>query len=177
MRTIQDNYNRFLEVYNQWEIALKMYSDDQICQPTSVDSWTIGQVYNHLIQSVTEFQAPAILACLNSKKDVFTNKNIKGVLVFKVLNKFPPAKIKVPASDDYTPKAPKSKKEVSEGMLQVLDLMSKLKDQIASTSSGKTPHPAFGYLNAEEWYQLIVMHWVHHLRQKKELDKVLFSNQ
>jgi len=42
-----------------------------------------------------------------------------------------------------------------------------------SPLESKTPHPAFGYLNAREWYQIIPMHFHHHLRQKSRLDKFL----
>jgi hypothetical protein len=37
----------------------------------------------------------------------------------------------------------------------------------------KTAHPAFGFLNAREWFHLIEMHFRHHLRQKKRLDRFL----
>ncbi|PFI45332.1 hypothetical protein COI73_19775 [Bacillus cereus] len=31
-------------------------------------------------------------------------------------------------------------------------------------------HPGLGYLNAAEWFQLISMHFAHHLRQKSRLE-------
>ena len=37
----------------------------------------------------------------------------------------------------------------------------------------KVKHPAFGYLNAIEWFRMNEMHFTHHKRQKKQLDKFL----
>jgi hypothetical protein len=39
--------------------------------------------------------------------------------------------------------------------------------------TGKTAHPAFGFLDAFEWFQLIEIHFRHHLRLKNRLDKFL----
>jgi hypothetical protein len=39
----------------------------------------------------------------------------------------------------------------------------------------KTKHPGFHYLNAIEWLQFIEMHFRHHLKQKKRIDKYLNS--
>jgi len=37
----------------------------------------------------------------------------------------------------------------------------------------KVEHGGFGWLNAREWYDLIGMHFRHHIRQKDELEKKL----
>ncbi|MNG40670.1 hypothetical protein D3C84_1293620 [compost metagenome] len=38
---------------------------------------------------------------------------------------------------------------------------------------GKVQHGGFGWLNAREWYGLVDMHFLHHLRQKNELEQSL----
>jgi hypothetical protein len=56
-------------------------------------------------------------------------------------------------------------------------LQNKLQDLSAQIDNavhfGKTKHPALGYLAAKEWYKLIVIHFRHHLRQKKRIDLFL----
>ncbi|MCP2034212.1 hypothetical protein L1279_001195 [Planomicrobium sp. HSC-17F08] len=37
----------------------------------------------------------------------------------------------------------------------------------------KVKHGGFGWLNAEEWLELVNMHSRHHLRQKEELERYL----
>jgi hypothetical protein len=93
------------------------------------------------------------------------------------LGRFLPIRIKVPASPEYTPVQP-------DGIIQIRERLDVLKAEMTRTAarlqsareSGKTKHPAFGYLNAQEWFQLIDMHFRHHLRQKKRLDQFLKQN-
>jgi hypothetical protein len=40
--------------------------------------------------------------------------------------------------------------------------------------NNKVKHGGFGWLNAKEWYNLVGMHFRHHLRQKEELESYLF---
>ncbi|MEW5597133.1 DinB family protein, partial [Peribacillus frigoritolerans] len=42
-------------------------------------------------------------------------------------------------------------------------------------ASQKVQHRRMGYLNAEEYFQLIEMHFRHHLRQKERIDRVLLK--
>jgi hypothetical protein len=37
----------------------------------------------------------------------------------------------------------------------------------------KDEHGGFGWLNAQEWFDLVGMHFRHHLRQKYDLDQKL----
>lgn len=161
----------FKEVYKVWFEALKGYSEEEITENGTVDDWSIGQVYLHLINSTLQFHGKQIEVCVESKNNAAKRKNFKGFMVYTILGKFPPVKIRVPASDEYTPVAPVSKKEVEEGLIKVLEMMEVWSELLASDLGGKTPHPGFGYLSAKEWFRLIPMHWAHHLRQKKEIDQ------
>jgi hypothetical protein len=39
--------------------------------------------------------------------------------------------------------------------------------------TNKVKHGGFGWLNAKEWYDLVGMHFRHHVRQKDELERYL----
>jgi hypothetical protein len=43
------------------------------------------------------------------------------------------------------------------------------------STSQKVQHRAMGYLNAEEYFQLIDMHFRHHLWQKERIDQFLLK--
>ncbi|MEK6493353.1 hypothetical protein [Myroides odoratimimus] len=92
-------------------------------------------------------------------------------MVYTILGKFPPVKIKVPASDDYIPIAPVSKKETELGLKKVDKMMCFWKELLKEDLGGKTPHPGLDYLNACEWFRLIPMHWTHYLRKKSDREK------
>lgn len=171
MRENERNFIAFEEVQKVWSEALKMYSEAEITKKGTDDHWSIGQIYLHLINSSVQFHGKQIELCVTTKKESDKKKNFKGFMVYTILGKFPPVKIKVPSSSDYTPPTPVSKKEVELGLEEVLNKMKVWRDLLNDDLGGKTPHPGFGYLNAQEWFRLIPMHWQHHLRQKADRDK------
>jgi hypothetical protein len=80
----------------------------------------------------------------------------------------------VPASQQYTPPQPKSREAVRESYANLQTAMSETATAIENaTVKGKSEHPAFGFVSAAEWFQMIEMHFRHHLRQKGRLDKFL----
>jgi hypothetical protein len=90
------------------------------------------------------------------------------------INLFPPVRIKVPPSPTYTPKQPESREKIKAGMRLLQKRLQDLSGEIDNAVHfGKTKHSSFGYLEAKKWYQLIVMHFRHHLRQKKRIDLFL----
>ena len=133
----------------------------------------MGQLYNHLIQGTLNYHLPQIEQCINSDTNKSKSKNFKGFLAYRILKGFPPIKIKVPDSDAYTPKQPKSKDEIIKGLETLKRKMEQTLKNLEKNQKGKTPHPGFAYLNASEWFRLIPMHFKHHLRQKERIDNYL----
>lgn len=83
-------------------------------------------------------------------------------------------KIKVPPSPDYTPAQPESIEQIRDGIARVCLAVRETADAItASDLGGKVAHPAFGYLDATEWFGMIEMHWRHHVRQKRRVDIII----
>ena len=171
--TAQSILQKFDQVFSKWENALDDYSEADFLRRPTPDSWSIGQVYVHLINSVLGFHARQVEACLANDDHVNASKKGPGKIIY-LINGFLPVKVKVPPSETYTPKPPAGKEEVKKGLALVKSKMKDLAPKVdASASMGKTEHPALGYLNALEWYQLIEMHYRHHLRQKGRIDQFL----
>lgn len=171
MSSIEKSFRDFEQVSKVWKKALETYSEVEISKNGSVDHWSLGQIYLHLINSTLYFHGKQIECCVKAKNNCNKRKNFKGFMVYTILGKFPPVKIKVPASDEYTPITPVSKKEIELGLQKVDEMMCVWKELLKNDLGGKTPHPGFDYLNASEWFRLIPMHWTHHLRQKSDRDK------
>ncbi len=166
--------SHFQNVASTWEKDLNQYTFEQLLQKPDAESWSLGQVYNHLITSALFFHLKQVEACLASNTDADKSKNFKGFLTYHVLGKMPPIKIKVPPSDFYTPKQPESIEAIKNGLAKLQESMKNIADALqTNTSKGKTKHPGLAYLNAKEWYRLIGMHFTHHLRQKETLDATL----
>jgi len=166
-------FYQFEKTARLWLVSLNDYTEEQFARKPE-EPWSIGQVYFHLVVGTERFHLRACRKCLEHRAEVMEGgKTMPGKIVF-LFGSFPPAKIRVPPSDDYTPKQPLSRAEMREGLLKLIETMRTLAPQIAHASPvQKWKHPALGMLNAEEWYRLIEMHFRHHLRQKKRLDKFL----
>lgn len=162
---------KFLKVYATWERNLPSFTDAQFAWKANDGSWSMGQVYMHLFGSAKTYHLAQVEKCLASNENAEKKKAFPGRLTF-FLGSMPPMKIKVPAATPgYTPLQPTGKAAVKILMEEVKSRMIKTAELLnRSHSKGKTPHRAFGYLNAREWYALIEMHLRHHLAQKRRLE-------
>lgn len=153
---------------------LDKYTDEQFLLKPSEESWSVGQVYEHLIRATEFLHFVQIKQCLQMNgSDAAGEKNIKGKISY-TLGMFLPVKIKVPPTPGYTPPQPKSKRDVEERIKNLLPLLKEFLPLLETANpNNKTAHPGLGYLNAQEWFQIIGMHFHHHLRQKSRLDKFL----
>ena len=170
-------YKSTLQLIDLWEKELKNYDLETLIKKPTDESWSLGQVYTHLISATLGYHSTQLETCLASTENASKRKNFKGFMVYNVLHSFPKIKIKVPASNAYTPKQPDSKEEIINGLYSV---RKKIKISLALLEArgkqGKAPHPAFSYLNAGEWYKMVEMHFKHHLRQKADIDVFLKTN-
>ncbi len=163
----------FKKVLKLWQEELPRYSPEQLQARPDERSWSMGQLYNHLIDSALNFHLKEVDKCLSSMENSTRKKNFKGFVICNILNGFPPVKITVPPSESYTPKQPESMEELREGLEKVAKAMEETLPRLSQEKTGKTAHPAMAFLNAAEWYKLVEMHYRHHLRQKESLDRFL----
>jgi hypothetical protein len=174
MIATQSILSQFEKTAGVWLNSLSHYSEEQFAKKPNADSWSIGQVYNHLIVSARLFHLQQIAQCLEGKQTEYNmGKNFPGKITF-FLGSFPPMRIKVPPSITYTPKQPPNIEAMKMGLEKLIKIMRETEQKLSSASEmPKTVHPAFGFLNAREWFHMIEMHFRHHLRQKKSLDQFL----
>ncbi|RWS42040.1 DinB family protein [Bacillus mycoides] len=148
---------------------LEKYSLEQFRTKPSAEEWSLGQMYNHLIAS-TYMQLDAIAKCKTETPSVTSTKTDMGEKIYK-LGAFPDIQIKVPGHPGYTPENPANKEDVQKQFLELITIVKNTEPTLHSIASDcKVEHPGFGYLNAAEWFQLISMHFAHHLRQKERLE-------
>ena len=171
MTSSEKNLDRFTTIANTWISFLEIYTEEQLLRKPSDEEWSLGQVYNHLIASALFFHLKQIEMCAAGNGRVRRGgKTVKGKISYLV-GSFPPIRVKVPPSPHYTPKQPADKNDLRERLHETVRSITQAKSLVDSSSPDmKTFHPAFGFLNSHEWYQLIPMHYRHHLRQKKQLD-------
>lgn len=167
----EQTLKNFEEILAFWEQELEKYSLEELLKKPGDDIWSMGQLYNHLTSSGVNYHLKQLEQCISSDENAKKNKNFKSFITYNVLGKFPPIKVKVPPSDAYTPKQPKSKEAVSEGLELIKQKMRETLPLLKNPKfNGKTAHPVLGFLNAAQWFKLVEMHFKHHLMQKKTLD-------
>ncbi|HEF1902583.1 TPA: DinB family protein [Bacillus cereus] len=160
---------KFEELATYYIEELEKYSIEQFRMKPSSEEWSLGQMYNHLIAS-TYMQLDAITKCKTETPSITNKKTDMGEKIYK-LGAFPDIQIKVPGHSGYTPENPANKKEVQKQFLELITIVKNTEPTLPSTADVcKVEHPGLGYLNAAEWFQLISMHFAHHLRQKERLE-------
>jgi hypothetical protein len=103
-------------------------------------------------------------------------KNQYGDNLYKH-NGFPPIKIKIPAAVRGPEPVAKTRAEYKPLLEKIVadaeQLIVPVTDDLGEY---KCIQPAFGWLNAHEWYHLMEMHFRHHLRQRAELETLMSPN-
>lgn len=163
--------DKFLKVCDKWERDLPTYTDDQFTWRHDEREWSVGQVYQHLFGSARNYHLAQIEKCLASPENGDKGKSFRGRFSF-LLGSMPPVRIRVPPSPGYTPAQPENKTAIKLLMEDVKSRMARTAEDLnRGPVSGKTAHPAFGWLDAWEWFAIIEMHLRHHLAQKNRLER------
>ncbi|MED1664818.1 DinB family protein [Brevibacillus laterosporus] len=172
----KETLQRFEELTKTYLDELEKMDLQELTQKPADDEWSLGQMYLHLIHSALTMQLQNIKVCHEQQEGavlVSGEKTEAGIQVF-AQGSFPPIKIHVPPTKQYTPPQPTTKEELVLGLKNVLDRMRKWGEVIEEIPSHlKMLHPALGALNAQEWYALVEMHYRHHLLQKERLQAFL----
>ncbi len=165
---------RLIETYKSY---LQNYSLEQLRYITTEGVWSIGQMYDHLILVALEY-LDNVETCGAAKEEQTLGKTEFGEQLFKI-GGFPPIKIKLPAELNTPPSNSDRIEDLMSRLDQVIQKLRQWESKVDGINPNyKVKHGGFGWLNAREWYDLVSMHFRHHLRQKHELEQKLgFTNQ
>jgi hypothetical protein len=151
---------------------LQDYSLEQLRHRPGQGVWSIGQMYDHLIVVAHEY-LDKVEACATAVREQKQGKTDFGEYLFNI-GGFPPIKIKLPDELDTPPDNTKSKEDIFLELNQLINRMKEMEMKLEDINPNyKDKHGGFGWLNAQEWFALVGMHFRHHLRQKYELDQKL----
>ena len=165
-----------LEEFNQaidiWIAELPPYEFDQILIKPDPESWSLGQVYKHLIHE-TGYYMEQIETCMKNNENSSGEMTEEAKAMFRN-NEFPDERITGDVQSAAKVTQPSGITEILNEMQSLIIKMNELwNDILRSRSSGKTRHPGLGYFNAREWFRFAGMHLRHHLRQKRRIDDFL----
>lgn len=156
---------------DQWLKELDQYNFTQLTLKPSATTWSMGQLYIHLIEA-TNFFIKQIRVCIASDENTKEEHYPAARLMFNN-DAFPDQQLQGPPSNAITPQ-PESKAQIVKGLNDLKQEVHNVEVLIAqSRAKGKTKHFGLGYFTALEWLHFAEMHCRHHLRQKKRLDEFL----
>ena len=165
---------KFKETLDKYFAKLDTYSEEVFLKKPDENTWSLGQIYVHVLLGNEHFFLKQADQCLRGEEtSKGKGKNFNGKLIF-FINGFPNIKFKMPKNVEVPPRQPESIAYVRKKLEVALELANEIDSRLGDfNSSEKTRHPAFGYLNAKEWYRMTEMHFRHHLRQIKRIEKVV----
>lgn len=159
-------------ILTEFRDDLGNYSPEQLRHISQEGVWSIGQMYDHLLLVAHEYLDSAELCESAEPKEGLEKSKFGGELFER--GGFPPIKIRLPDEMNAPPNNADSKEELIGRMDRLIERMDQSKTKVeAIDPNRKARHGGFGWLNAKEWHQLVVMHFQHHVRQKAELENAI----
>jgi hypothetical protein len=163
-----DAFNDSLDI---WIKALEHYSFDELCARPSPQSWSVGQVYMHLLDD-SQFYLGQMKSCVAGNDHADEEATSTGKTMLSN-NDFTDERLEGDPSNAFMPQ-PQSKEQLMNELLRLKSEMNLMAHMISKgTFKGKSKHPGLGFFSAYEWLQFADMHFRHHLRQKKRIDAYL----
>ena len=167
-KKIIDDFNHTIGI---WIKELERYEFVHLCSKPSPHSWSLGQVYVHLIYD-TKYYIEQIKTCVTTNDNATEEPSPDGKTMLSN-NDFPDEALEGAPSNAHIPQ-PENKEQLLEELTNIQKEINDLAIKIAESSfHGKTKHPGLNYFGAMDWLQFADMHFRHHLRQKKRIDNYL----
>jgi hypothetical protein len=159
-----------LQLIETYKSDLQNYSVDQLRHIPEAGVWSLCQMYDHVILVAHEY-LDQVDSCAAAAEEQKLGKTEFGEKLFRN-GGFPPIKIRLPDEMNAPPNNSETNEELMRRVDQVIERMKDWEGKVNSINPNyKIKHGGFGWLNAREWYDLIGMHFRHHLRQKSELEQ------
>ncbi|NBD24380.1 DinB family protein [Paenibacillus glycinis] len=156
----------FIETFRS---DLETYSPDRLKRIAKPGSWSLGQLMDHIVAVADEYLGH-VATCARTTEPQTSGKTEAGEDVFR-RRAFPPIRIALPDTPEFTPSNDRSKEELLAELDRIEREMAAWEPRLdAIDPEMKVRHGGFGWLNAREWFDMIGFHTRHHFRQKAELE-------
>ena len=164
-------FQKTQDVIDIYITSLENYTDDTFLMKKDDNTWSVGQMYEHIFISAQFFMYQTN-NCLSEKKgQMGGDKTDIGENIYQY-DGFPPIKIKIPEAYQTAEQlVPKTRTEYKTFFVNLLLQMEKMLEILEKNNGEyKVKHAVCGFLGALEWYKMVWYHSEHHFIQKKELE-------
>ena len=157
-----------------WIDEFKRIGFENALKKPSDKDWSLGQVGIHLWMSAKGFFFKNAEKCLNKEgTEKGKSKKFSAHIIFN-LQMLPPMRYEMPQQVSVVPKQPESLEQLISKLEEIKLMASNYIQRIPQSDPDlKVRHPFLGWLNTAEWIELCNIHFRHHVRQKKRIEKHL----
>ena len=158
------------KTYAVWREVLEGRGEQDYGRAPAAGGWTLGQLCDHVTLVSSAF-LDAVEALTRGEGEERRGSFLAAAMC--AVGSFPPFRLKVPPNlPDEVKRAadpdPLPRADALERFDAVARRTRELCDAVAAAPRRlRSEHPAAGWVNARQWYQLSEMHMRHHLRQLK----------
>ena len=164
--------NQFNKKANEWLVDLRMMDEEVIQIKPSETSWSISEVYDHVMRVARSYQIPNLQKSVTELAKRKKRKNKYGIAIFDLgyrkdvhikMEEFPK-----PLVEAFTP-AKRDKRDLVKDFLSFIKEVNELQDILEKSGKDhKQYHFMFGDINTREWFSLIELHiWLHDKQKAK----------
>lgn len=166
---------KFNETIDSWIAELGRFSIGQLKIIPDERSWSLGQLYNHLIEETNWYNGQIELT-LGNELHIEKGTSDTAKILFK-RGSFEDKRFQGDPFISENVKQPITVAQLKSELEHLKMKTNAIWEKIMNTSQfGKSEHPGLGYLNCYEWIQYSEMHLRHHLKQKKRIEDFLKTN-
>jgi len=164
--------NQFNKKANEWLVDLRMMDEEVIQIKPSETSWSLSEVYDHVMRVARSYQIPNLKKSVTELAKRKKHKNKYGIAIFNLgyrkdvhikMEEFPK-----PLVEAFTPNK-RDKRDLVKDFLSFIKEVNELQDILEkSGKEHKQYHLMFGDINTREWFSLIELHiWLHDKQKAK----------
>lgn len=160
---------KFNETIEIWINELDSFTIDQILVKPDSKSWSLGQLYQHIIDETTWYHEQLEISLVD--KENVNKKTSKEANTLLERGSFENKRFQGDPFISENVKQPTSITRLISDLEKLKRDSAKIVDKMQNiTYYGKSEHPGIGFLNGFEWLQYSEMHMRHHLKQKRRIE-------
>lgn len=165
---------KFNNTIDIWIDELSQFNIGQLKIKPDQKSWSLGQLYKHLIEETNWYNGQIEMTLGNEQNIDKTTSDTAKILFIR--GSFENKRFQGDPFISENVKQPNTVAKLKSDLEQLKKKTNDIWIKIKNTSRyGKSEHPGLGFLNCYEWIQYSEMHMRHHLKQKKRIEDFLES--
>ena len=165
------NFNDTIDI---WIKELSRFTIEQLKVKPDDKSWSLGQLYEHLIEETNWYNGQIEMTLGNEKNSNKMTSDVAKVLLKR--GSFENKRFQGDPLISENVKQPTSIAKLKSDLEGLKQNTNEIWVKMNNASKyGKSEHPGIGFLNCFEWIQYSEMHMRHHIKQKKRIENFLQS--